>query len=174
MKKLLQFDIEKAKAGAKVETREGRPVRIVCYDKKPEHSPILALVKYNGTEVPTLYHDNGIYYLNYASQRDLVIVEEVEDVEVDLGACTFDDRMSCTIKGWMLNRFEWKSMEELLAYAMIENVGFGVMADQMNYAMGKSVSDMQALLDNLVRKGYLAYTPANKEYTANQYPLNNE
>lgn len=167
MKKLLKFDIEKAKAGAKVETREGRPVRIVCYDKKPKHNPILALVNHNGIEVPTLYHTNGHYYpIDVSSQRDLVIVEEVEDVEVDLEACTFDDRMSCTIKGWMLNRFKWQSMEELLAYAMLENVGFGLMADQINQVMGKSVSDMQALLDSLVRKGYLTYNTANKEYTA--------
>ncbi len=166
MKKLLHFDIEKAKAGAKVETREGRPVRIVCYDKKPEHSPILALVKYNGTEAPTLYHANGTYYPNCTSQRDLVIVEEVEDVEVDLETCTFDDRVSFNIKGWMLNRFKWQYMEELMAYAMLENVGFGVKADQINYAMGKSVSDMQALLDSLVSKGYLTYNTANKEYTA--------
>lgn len=66
----------------------------------------------------------------------------------------------------MLNCFEWQSVEELLAYAMLENIGFGVMADQMTYAMGKSVSDMQALLDSLVRKGYLTYNSTNKEYTA--------
>ena len=167
MKKQLLFDIEKAHAGARVETRDGRPVRIVCYDKKPEYNPILALVNYNGIEIPTSYNADGTYYSSgIVSSRDLVIVEEVEDVEVDLEACTFDDRMSCTIKGWMLNRFEWQSVDELLAYAMLENLGFGVMADQMTYAMGKSVSDMQALLGSLVRKGRLTYNPDNKEYTA--------
>ena len=108
----------------------------------------------------TTYYSSGI-----VSSRDLVIVEEVEDVEVDLEACTFDD-LSVKIKGWMLNRFKWQSLEELMAYAMLENVGFGLMADQINQAMGKSVSDMQALLDSLVRKGRLTYNPANKEYTA--------
>lgn len=174
MKKLLQFDIEKAKAGAKVETREGRPVRIVCYDKKPEAYPILALVTDKDSEYPIAYKADGRYNHLPESPQDLMIVEEVEDVEEGSVACEYDDRMACKITGWMLNRFKWQSIEELLAYAMIENVGFGVMADQMNYAMGKSVSDMQALLDSLVRKGYLTYTPANKEYTANPNPLYNE
>lgn len=162
MKKQLPFDIEKAFAGAKVETREGRPVRIVCYNKKPEAYPILALVKDKDSEYPIAYAANGRYRSQEDREhpQDLMIVEEVEDVE-------WDNRMSCKIKGWMLNRFEWQSVDELLAYAMLENLGFGVMADQMTYAMGKSASDTQALLDSLVSKGYLTYNPDNKEYTAN-------
>lgn len=77
MKKKIPFDIEKAHAGAKVETREGRPARIVCYDKKPEACPILALVKYKDVEIPTTYHADGTYYPSgIVSLRDLVIVEE--------------------------------------------------------------------------------------------------
>ena len=33
-KKLKPFDLEAAKAGAKVITRDGRPVRIICFDRK--------------------------------------------------------------------------------------------------------------------------------------------
>lgn len=79
MKKQLPFDIEKAKAGAKVETRGGSPVRIVCYDKKPELFPILALVNYKDVEIPTVYHANGHYY-SFFSSNDLVIVEEDSEV----------------------------------------------------------------------------------------------
>lgn len=31
-KKLIPFDVNKAKAGAKVCTRDGHPARIICYD----------------------------------------------------------------------------------------------------------------------------------------------
>lgn len=92
MKKKIPFNIEKAKAGAKVETRNGDPVRILCYDKKPDNYPILALINKESGEYPIAYKADGQYFQSGAnSQRDLVIVEEVEDVEVDLEACEYDD-----------------------------------------------------------------------------------
>lgn len=42
--KLKPFDPEAAKAGAKVVTRDGHAVRIICYDRKNEEYPIVALV----------------------------------------------------------------------------------------------------------------------------------
>lgn len=46
-KKLKPFDLEKAKQGAKVVTRDGRPVRFICWDKLDDVNtyPIVALVK---------------------------------------------------------------------------------------------------------------------------------
>lgn len=79
MKKKIPFNIEKAKAGAKVETRNGRPARIVCYDKKPETYPILALVKYKDSEYPIAYAANGRYCpqgVDCEYPHDLMIVEE--------------------------------------------------------------------------------------------------
>lgn len=38
------FDLEKAKAGHPVVTRGGRPVRILCFDKKGSNYPVVALV----------------------------------------------------------------------------------------------------------------------------------
>ena len=50
-KKLKPFDLEKAKAGAKVVTRDGRNVRIICWDLKYDMYPIVALVMdKDGTE----------------------------------------------------------------------------------------------------------------------------
>ena len=45
MKKKIQkpFNAEAAKKGARVETRGGDPVRIICYDRKGDDCPILAL-----------------------------------------------------------------------------------------------------------------------------------
>ena len=40
-----EFDLEAAKAGKKVMTRDGRNVRIVCFDMKDPVKPIVALVE---------------------------------------------------------------------------------------------------------------------------------
>lgn len=42
------FDLEEAKAGKPVCTRDGDPARIVCFDKKSETHPIGALVDDDG------------------------------------------------------------------------------------------------------------------------------
>ena len=46
-----EFDLEKAKAGAPVCTREGLPARIICWDRKDDYYPILALVERNNKEI---------------------------------------------------------------------------------------------------------------------------
>ena len=65
MKKKIQkpFDVEAAKRGAKVETRDGRPVRIVCYDRKSNY-PIIALVNYGDEELTSAYSIEGKYLYN--------------------------------------------------------------------------------------------------------------
>ena len=53
-KKLKPFDLEKARQGAKVVTRDGRNVRIICWDREESTYPIVALVKdQDGTEEDT-------------------------------------------------------------------------------------------------------------------------
>lgn len=54
-----EFDLEAAKAGAKVCTRDGRPARIVCFDAKSKY-PILALImRGDGKESPYTYTIDG-------------------------------------------------------------------------------------------------------------------
>ena len=49
--KLKPFDLEKAKQGGRVITRDGRNVRIICWDLKYDMYPIVALVMdKDGTE----------------------------------------------------------------------------------------------------------------------------
>ncbi len=50
MTKLLPFDLEAAKAGAKVVTRDGRPVRIVCWDMKGKWPLVVIAPNYDETE----------------------------------------------------------------------------------------------------------------------------
>lgn len=73
----IQFDIEKAQAGAKVVTRDGRTVRIVAYDMDCRY-PICAIIRsQEGTEYPEVYLKNGCYDEDGIENNcDLFIEEE--------------------------------------------------------------------------------------------------
>lgn len=53
------FNLEEAKAGKPVCTRDGRPVRIIDFNIKSETYPILALVDNGIEEIPQTYTKNG-------------------------------------------------------------------------------------------------------------------
>ena len=56
----IPFDVDSAKRGELVSTRDGRPVRIVCWDVKNADFPILALVmEKDGREHPYQYTADG-------------------------------------------------------------------------------------------------------------------
>lgn len=57
------FDLEKAKAGAPVQTRDGKPARIICFDCQSKRFPIIALVSEatEGEETPISYTNDGLY-----------------------------------------------------------------------------------------------------------------
>lgn len=79
--KKVKFDLEKAKADAKLVTRDGRPARIVCWDRKRigtnENFPILALVEEIGEEYSTAYTSDGKHLEGGCpSEDDLFILEE--------------------------------------------------------------------------------------------------
>ena len=100
MKKKIQkpFDLEAAKGGAKVETRDGDSVRILCYDRKSNNNnhinfPIIALTNHNGTESCFSYTSEG-RLLGDAfdicdDAHDLVIIEEVEVPKFNPGDWVF-------------------------------------------------------------------------------------
>jgi hypothetical protein len=76
------FDLEAYKKGAKVRTREGNEVRIICTDVKALCFPIIALVEIDdSTEVVMRYTSKGEIDAGDISDNDLVIVEEVEEPE---------------------------------------------------------------------------------------------
>ena len=62
-KSMKPFDLEQAKAGAPVITRNGRKARIICFDVKNDTYPMLALVtNSSGVEFPKTYTREGKYY----------------------------------------------------------------------------------------------------------------
>lgn len=57
------FDLEAAKAGAPVCTRNGRPARIICTDFRDKDYPIVALIAHSyGSESITLHTLDGHFY----------------------------------------------------------------------------------------------------------------
>lgn len=66
------FDLEAAKNGAKLITRDGRPARIVCWDRKDEDYPLCALLEdKEGHEQYYSYTKNGRIYLEGEDEFDL-------------------------------------------------------------------------------------------------------
>ncbi len=80
--KIKQFNLEEAKDGAKIVTRDNRSIRIICYDKnngKNHTQNIIALLKdntYPFDEKVIIYDLYGKYFSHGDSGLDLFIVEE--------------------------------------------------------------------------------------------------
>ena len=84
---LKPFDLEVAKAGKLVCTRDGRKARIICFDAKGTH-PIIALVSdpdIECTEIPFCYTNDGFYNNpNCESNHDLMILPEKKEGWVNI------------------------------------------------------------------------------------------
>ena len=97
MKKVLEpFDIEKAKAGAKVVTRDGKSVRIKCYDKQGDDLPIIALINNKGIEEIRCYDNNGEFFKHCEGSYDLML-EETKFENGDILAKSYGKDLSIII-----------------------------------------------------------------------------
>ena len=83
------FNLEQAKAGAPVCTRDGRPVRIVCYDLKGyKNYPIIALIENMvGAESIMSYALNGHHSLDSETGIDLMMASVKREGWVNLYTC---------------------------------------------------------------------------------------
>lgn len=72
------FDIELAKAGHPVCTREGEPVRIICYDRKNTKYPIMALIDKGDSEDFVSYILQGTFYNNGKEHKDDLFMAAVK------------------------------------------------------------------------------------------------
>ena len=79
---LKPFDLEAARSGKPVRTRDGRKARIICFDAKGTH-PIIALVSdpdIEGEEIPFCYTNDGFYNNpNFESYHDLMLLPEKKE-----------------------------------------------------------------------------------------------
>lgn len=77
MKPMKQFNLEQAKAGAKVCTREGLKARIICFDSKYNEFPLIALIRASETrERISYYYENGNCYKFTETYDDLMLEDE--------------------------------------------------------------------------------------------------
>lgn len=91
------FSVEEWRNGAKVETRSGRAVRILCTDIKSAYSIVAAVMCKDGEEAVTEYDANGHFCIGSEDNCDLVIVEEVEEHE------SWADNKDARGEAWYIN-----------------------------------------------------------------------
>lgn len=106
------FDIELAKANRPVQTRDGRPVRIICYDRQSHCNshPIVALVPVKGQEATVYYTENGVYSEGQESAFDLFMTSKTVEGWVNLyksisggltvGGYLYDSEQKAINAGW--------------------------------------------------------------------------
>ena len=68
------FNLEEAKAGKPVCTRDGKPARIICFDRKAKTYPIIALIDKGPFEVVYTYNNKGEYTNSSIGDFDLMMV----------------------------------------------------------------------------------------------------
>lgn len=95
------FDIELAKAGHRVCTRDGRAIRILCYDFiTQEDTPIIALVRLSEKQEGIIcYKADGRNFAPGMAELDLVMVPEKREgwVNVFINASYFGSKTAGTI-----------------------------------------------------------------------------
>lgn len=96
-----QFDLEKAKAGKPVCTRDGRKARIICFNIKDESYPIIAAIAVDDREIVNSYTIDGKDYDNGStlSGRDLMMACEAKEGWINIyekGAMSIEGVAGCS------------------------------------------------------------------------------
>ena len=78
-----EFNLEEAKAGKPVCTRDGKKARIICFDYRDEE-PIIALVEVYGEETIFTYNCEGRYDSPSENKLDLMMAGEKKEGWVNL------------------------------------------------------------------------------------------
>ena len=76
---LKPFDIQKAREGKPVCTRDGRKARIICFDLKNDEYPIVAAVENDSSETLFSYTTNGEIADGIESDKDLMMLLEKKE-----------------------------------------------------------------------------------------------
>ena len=76
--RIVPFDIEKAKQGAKIVTRDGHDVRILCYDRHSDIYPIVAIVQSKDSREDEIisYTTDGKYFNDDDETGDDLFIKE--------------------------------------------------------------------------------------------------
>lgn len=97
--KFKPFNLEQAKAGKPVCTRDGHKARIICFDAKiSDNYPIIALVESienPGSESLYSYSHEGGYRESSISELDLVMISEKKEGWINIYSCV-DGNVTCS------------------------------------------------------------------------------
>ena len=95
---LKPFDIQKAREGKTVCTRDGRKARIICFDRQHE-SNIVALITEENEEYICTYNSDGSFYKGSTDKNDLMMLPEKKEGWINIyrgticlvtGGCLYD------------------------------------------------------------------------------------
>ena len=90
---LKPFDLEAAKAGKPVCTRDGRKARIICFDAKCD-KPIVALIYDYSKETVLQYLENGRFFVDQIDKYDLMMLPQKKEGWVNIYK-DFEDTVCC-------------------------------------------------------------------------------
>lgn len=90
---LKEFDLEAAKAGKPVCTRDGRKARIICFDAKG-NNPIVALIYDCKKEIVLQYLENGRSFVDEISNYDLMMLTKKKEGWLNIFK-DFEDTVCC-------------------------------------------------------------------------------
>ena len=146
----------------KVETRDGNPARIICWDKKvtgsDEGKNILALIdiRGDGTETPTTFYQDGHLWDKSKDGGDshfdlFIITPESEPTEFEPGLQFLPKEMSDT--DW--SEFRRETAKDILS-AILSNPE-GIEAD------GKPITSFEDLIDAAINTADLLIEKLRKE-----------
>ena len=111
---LKPFDLEAAKAGKPVCTRDGSKARIICFDyKSSDDYSIIALVDNGDNEIPYKFSKEGKFNPNCTDAYDLMMLPEKKEGWILLrkDGCVFDNeevaKKNCT-DDYFVAKVEWE------------------------------------------------------------------
>lgn len=80
-----ELDLNLVNQGHKIQTRDGRPARIICTNAKNSNFPVVVLITYlDGEEHAETCTKDGHVHINMASDLDIVMVPTVRKYWMNL------------------------------------------------------------------------------------------
>ncbi len=73
-----EFNLNEAKAGKPVCTRDGHDARIICFDRKSVDYPIIALISMAHGECVETFPESGLYHIGADTEFDLFMKPETK------------------------------------------------------------------------------------------------
>ena len=106
------FNLELAKAGHSVCTRDGHDVRILCFDKKNSKYPIVALVNKEKEEVIVNCGFNGEVRKSIFHPHDLFMKPTKKEGWINIYKYESEDR--CTYRGCAIYASKQNAIDEIM------------------------------------------------------------